>query len=817
MAAKRVYDETSVQTSTSLEGIKAHPGMYGVIVDTMQGQYQIAKEVFDNCVDEAIDPNKQYVIDITILNKPKSYQFLIEDNCRGIPLGKITDIFTKLHTTAKVKSKNNTYTNTIGTYGVGAKATAALSRRFTAVTNRAEGVGLVSIERAQHLRTDIDNVSIGTDADYGTKVIYDPDKSSFPNVGGFINDTVGKDGFSAILDLCEFVALFKPAVIFKVWFAKQHVTDAILDGTPTQVWKSLESISRRQTHSFDSQMNWIDYVRKAYGINSQTLLESGRISRPVSENSRMSYDLEFFVSKNFASASPKLVSTLNMTRIEKRTSAHNVGVYNTLKAALVTFIDEPEVASYFTMLYQMPINICLMARWNNATFYGQDKNDFTDGAYTAEFTQDFANRLNEKGEEFLEQLYEIIKEDIVTKYHQHHNKGLKTISNNKNVEFLLEDPKCYADCEINDPEICELIITEGHSSGNHVVSFRDPTYQAVFKQRGKGINPIRSSRERRNSDRLYKDFVTVLGIKPGDKDLSNLRFAKLIILTDADPDGHHICSLLIATLHTINPLILSSGRVIIANPPLYLLHAGKDTAYLKDKKALFDSRISMVYRESLKITMESYDGVTTVLSGQAESDIYYLIKHIGNIITHVSNKCNTHPIVIENLAHCIKYLDPSNVNTEGIKNLLGLDKVAHDHETNNLVLTTGGLDTVVPLGNVYSELRAYVLPELEAVRWREYRWIVKITHSAIVKEGPMSLMEIFRVLTELDSMFSINRMKGIGEVPGKHLIKTCLDPMTRSFTVLESVGDVDRIYELLGEDSTERKALLYSEFSNAFG
>ena len=131
-------------------------------------------------------------------------------------------------------------------------------------------------------------------------------------------------------------------------------------------------------------------------------------------------------------------------------------------------------------------------------------------------------------------------------------------------------PGKLADCSISDKAGTELFLVEGDSAGGSAKQARNRTTQAILPLKGKILNVVGSSNKKVYENQEIDDLCKALGVKlSSPNDISSLRYEKIIIMTDADVDGAHIASLLIALFHTKFPKIIEEGHLFIAVPPLY--------------------------------------------------------------------------------------------------------------------------------------------------------------------------------------------------------------------------------------------------------
>ena len=538
------YTEESIESLEKLAHIRLRPT--GYITSTgLEGLLHITKEILDNVIDEL----EQIGIDIgkltIVLCKDiphGTYQIIICDNGRGVPVGSLMNSFTKLHTSGKFNT--DSYKFSSGSFGIGAKATAGMSRYFRAFTNRPDRQASVYVEQGVP-DNDIVISNYDTPGPHptGTTVVFEPDPLIFTDIEQF-----AEIGYRELTLLLQKYCFFKK---YNIEFLIHPI------GLPKDIWKtSIQNALRlirtyiAEAHPTFSEQTYdrIVWLRNYWNIHrpfawensisGQTSVEKTIVTRL--NKSTVLRSLKYVVQMYYVKFEKDggRFGMVNNVPIDEWKSHHLSTVFDVIKEKLTPYIKDSAIRKFFLESYKLPIFIAVDVKYEGAEFTGTTKHAFISKEFREAFAASLKSQLsNTVQNQYLTQLFELVYTDIEEKYNAQIGNIAKTKDLNRLFTELTFADK-FADCLTEDRTKAELFIMEGGSASGK--QGRDPEYQGLYALRGKPLNAITSiaklskTRKDLQEDEIYVDIIKILGINPSKFNLEDLNFHSVFICTDAD-------------------------------------------------------------------------------------------------------------------------------------------------------------------------------------------------------------------------------------------------------------------------------------------
>jgi DNA gyrase subunit B len=557
------YGANNIQVLEGLEAVRKRPAMY--IGDVgIKGLHHLIWEVVDNSIDEAMAGHCD-TIRVTI-NEDNS--ITVSDNGRGIPVGLHTQtgrnslevVMTVLH--AGGKFDKDTYKVSGGLHGVGVSCVNALSTDLRVEVHRDGKV----YEQAYKMGIpQYDVREIGTADDRGTTVHFKPDETIFTESTVYRFDTVAGR-------LRELAYLNKGIRII--------LTDL------RELNEQGEPINKQEFHSEGGLIEFVKYLdesRVALDGMEPIHMESEKGSTPVQVG--MVYNME--AGENVQSYVNNINTHEGGTHVQGFRSAITrvFGKYLERNPGLI-----PKNATKVKFEggdFRKGLTAVVSVKVAEPQFEGQTKGKLGNQDVVSAVSQVVGEMLEQWLEENPKKAQAIVRKVLIS--------AQARIAADLAYSRIMTDRKDFmggaglpgklADCSDTDPRVCELYLVEGDSAGGSAKQGRNRAFQAILPLRGKILNVEKAMEHKIYENEEIKNIWTALGVrleKQGDETVMNLdklRYHKIIIMTDADVDGSHIRTLLLTLFFRNMRLLIESGYVYIAQPPLYLVKKGKEQRY----------------------------------------------------------------------------------------------------------------------------------------------------------------------------------------------------------------------------------------------
>ena len=534
MLEQNQYTEDNIRSLDWKEHIRMRPGMYiGKLGDGSSpddGIYILLKEVLDNCIDEFVMGSGK-TIEVTIRDKTVS----VRDYGRGIPLGKVVDVVSKMNTGGKYDSK--AFQKSVGLNGVGTKAVNALSSAFRVESVRDDKQKAAEFSAGNLI---LEEDVIDTTKRKGTKVTFTPDESIFKNYKFrleyvikmvknycYLNNGLtilfnGEKYLSenGLRDLLE-ETISEEDLEYPIIHLKEHDIEIALTHSKTQY--------SEEYHSF---------------VNGQNTTQGG--THLAAYREAIVKTIREFYNKNFEASD----------------------VRKSIVSAISIKVMEPVFESQTkTKLGSMDM--------------GSD--DGTPPVSVRTFVNDF---IKTKLDNYLHKnpptAEALLRKILQAERERKELSGIRKLATDRAKKANLHNKK-LRDCRAHLPDTknprnleSTLFITEGDSASGSITKSRDVNTQAVFSLRGKPLNSYGMTKKIVYENEEFNLLQAALDIEDG---LEKLRYNNIVIATDADVDGMHIRLLLITFFLQFFPELIKEGHLYILQTPLFRVRNKKETIY----------------------------------------------------------------------------------------------------------------------------------------------------------------------------------------------------------------------------------------------
>jgi len=555
MATKKSdqYSESSIKVLKGLEPVKQRPGMY----TRTDNPLHMIQEVIDNASDEALGGYGKHIM--VTLHTDGSVS--VEDDGRGIPVGihpeekrpVVELVFTQLHAGGKFeKGSGGAYAFSGGLHGVGVSVTNALSKRLEVTVWRDKQVSQLAFEHG---------------------FVVEPLKSKAAPAGEKTNGTrvrawpEGKYFDSAHIPLAELQRLLRSKAVL---LPGVKVTLIQEKGGEPQSWLYTQGLK-----------GYLDEAMAQGGHSAVVIpaFDGEHFADPerAGEDSFAEGEGASWVVAWTEEGSPVRESYVNLIPTPAggtHESGLREGLFNAVKSFIEIHALQPKGVKLMPEDVFARASFVLSAKVLDPQFQGQIKERLNSrdavrlvSGFVKSALDLWLNQHVDYGKKLAE---------LVIKQAQARTRAGQKIEKKKSSGVAVLPGK-LTDCESEDIAINEIFLVEGDSAGGSAKMGRNKEYQAILPLRGKVLNTWETERDRLFANNEVHDIAVAIGVDPhgehDEPDLSNLRYGKICILSDADVDGAHIQVLLLTLFFKHFPKLMERGHVYIARPPLYRVDA----------------------------------------------------------------------------------------------------------------------------------------------------------------------------------------------------------------------------------------------------
>jgi DNA gyrase subunit B len=584
------YSAESIQVLEGLEAVRKRPAMY--IGDVgVRGLHHLVYEVVDNSIDEAL-AGYCTRIDVTI-NEDNS--ITVVDNGRGIPVeihekekrSALEVVMTVLH--AGGKFDKDSYKVSGGLHGVGVSCVNALSSRMTVEVMRQGKRWTQTYERGKPLAP---VAPIGDSDESGTITRFMPDTTIFQTI--------------------EFRFDILAARLRELAFLNKNILLTLTDKREVAENGNGEE-SHPMTEEFYSERGLIEFVEYLDGnrerlIDKVIYIDYDKGDTPV--------ELALQYNTSFSENVHSYVNNINT--IEGGT--HLAGFRRGLTRTLKKYAEDSGLTSKLKFDingddFREGLTSVISVKVAEPQFEGQTKTKLGNSEVMGSVDVAVSTALSNYLEENPKDARSIVQKVILAATARHAARKARELVQRKNVLSGSGLPGKLADCADRDPAVSEIFLVEGDSAGGTAKQGRDRRFQAILPLRGKILNVEKAMQHKIYDSEEIKNIFTALGVNIGTEDDSKalntagLRYAKVIIMTDADVDGSHITTLIMTFFFRYMKELIENGHIYIATPPLYLIKRGKAEKYCWTEEEREAAVQELGQGKESAVTIQRYKGL----------------------------------------------------------------------------------------------------------------------------------------------------------------------------------------------------------------
>ncbi len=542
------YTADDIQVLEGLEAVRLRPGMY-IGSTSVRGLHHLVWEIVDNGIDEALAGFANR-IDVTI--EPENI-IAVRDNGRGMPVGihektgisAVETIMTVLH--AGGKFGGGAYKVSGGLHGVGASVVNALSEWLEVTVYQDGKIYFIRFENGGHAVEPLK--IIGTTEETGTLVRFKADPTIFKDTTVYDYETLNSR-------LRQLAFLNKDI--------RLTLTDKRTSDGPSNDYKYEGGI-----------IEYVQFLNKNKSTISDKVIYVEGLQDGILAEVALQYNDGYQSS---------IYSFCNNIHTHEG-GYHEDGFRMALTRCINTYAKNNNMIKKDESLSQDDVKEGLVAiisvKHPDPQYEGQTKTKLGNSEVrkiVSNIAGEQINRFFLENPDIAKAIVE--KAEIASKARIAAKKARELTRRKSALDGISSLPGKLTDCSSKDASECEIYIVEGDSAGGSAKQGRDAKTQAILPLRGKILNVEKARTHRIFENQEIRSMITAFGCGiQEDVDVSKLRYHKIVIMTDADVDGSHICTLMLTFLYRFMKPVIEGGYVYIAQPPLYKVQKGKKIAY----------------------------------------------------------------------------------------------------------------------------------------------------------------------------------------------------------------------------------------------
>ena len=545
------YTADDIQVLEGLEAVRVRPGMY-IGSTSSKGLHHLVWEIVDNSIDEAL-AGYASVINITV---DKDDIVTVTDDGRGMPVGihektgisTVETIFTVLH--AGGKFGGGAYKVSGGLHGVGASVVNALSEWLEVKVYKEGKIYYVRFENGGHTVEPLKIIGNCPENKTGSEVRFKADPTIF-------TETTEYD-YQVLFERFRQIAFLNKGIKLVYRYEKDEVKE----------------------HTFLYTGGLKEYVA-FLNKNKNVLHEDIIYVEGVDPETNIAVEIAMQYNDSYTCNLYSFCNNINTVEGGTHEEGFRLAINRVINkyARDNNFIKKDE-DSLQTDDIKEGLTAIISIKHPNPQYEGQTKGKLGNAEVKKVVSDILGEGLNRFLLEHPQDSKEIIEKTITASKARIAARKARELTRRKNALEVSSLPGKLADCSTKDASISEIYIVEGNSSGGSAKQGRDSTFQAILPLRGKILNVEKARLHKIFENAEIRSMITAFGCGVGDEiDLSKLRYHKIVIMTDADVDGAHICTLMLTFLFRYLRPVIEGGYVYIAMPPLFKIQKGNAIRY----------------------------------------------------------------------------------------------------------------------------------------------------------------------------------------------------------------------------------------------